>query len=69
MQKKFLEIFHSQTVVLDLSQIGISKVKESDNFESYKKNFNDAVEISFLCMVNTLLKLCLQKMSSAMCHC
>ena len=57
-RKMFLEIFCSKTLSLKLPQIGIRNY-----------NFTDDVEITFLPMVDTFLKLPLQKVSWEMCGC
>ena len=56
--KTFSEIFFSKTLNLERPQIGIRN-----------KNFTDKVENSFLSMVDTFLKLPLQKINCGICHC
>ena len=65
-----METFFSQTVTLDFSQTGNSKKERIREFWGLqKKSFSDAIEIVFLCMVDTFLKLYLQKMFRVMCRC
>lgn len=65
-----MEIFFSQTVTLDFSQTGNSKNERIRAFWGLqKKGFSNAIEIVFLCMVDTFLKLYLQKMFPVMCRC
>ena len=76
MRKMFLEIFRLQTAMLDIAQTSVSKNRKTSlkaalrkmriwGLQKKKKNYE--VEISFLCMLDTLLKLSLQKLFSAMC--
>ena len=75
MRKMFLEIFRFQTVMLDVAQTSVSKNRKISLKAALRKmrilrsteKKNYEVEISFLCMVDTLLKLSLQKLFSAMC--
>ena len=76
MRKMFLEIFRLQTAMLDIAQTSVSKNRKTSLkaalrkmriLRSTEKKKNYEVEISFLCMVDTLLKLSLQKLFSAMC--
>ena len=75
MRKMFLEIFRFQTVMRDVAQTSVSKNRKTSLKAALRKmrilrsteKRNYEVEINFSCMVDTLLKLSLQKLFSAMC--
>ena len=68
-QNMLLEVFDSQTVAVNSLKPALPKMKELEYLRPKEnKNFTDAVENSFLCMVNAFLKLALQNIFCTMCR-